>query len=129
MNILCFLQLHFTVQVTDPILLPPYKGSAIRGGFGYALKRISCVIKEQSCSNCLLKEKCVYSYIFETSPPKNSVFKGKYSLAPHPFIIIPPFDTKSYYEPDESISFELVLIGRAIEYLHILFMHFTNLEK
>jgi hypothetical protein len=31
------------------LLLPPYKGSTLRGGFGNAFRRISCALKEANC--------------------------------------------------------------------------------
>ncbi|RLB13075.1 MAG: CRISPR-associated protein Cas6 [Deltaproteobacteria bacterium] len=107
----------FTIKAKSDLELPPFKGSTLRGGLGYALKKIACVANEKSCDDCLLKEKCVYSYIFETRPPRDSSFKQKYLFAPHPFIILPPLATKTCYKTGEYLSFELVLIGKAIEYL------------
>ena len=49
--------------------LPQYSGSTLRGGFGCIFKRLVCIDKYKECSDCILKAKCVYSYIFETAPP------------------------------------------------------------
>ncbi len=35
----------FHLKAKTPILLPPYKGSTLRGGFGHAFKRVVCTIK------------------------------------------------------------------------------------
>ncbi len=35
----------------------------------------------------------------------------------HPYILSSPLDGREEYEPDEELIFELVLVGRAIEYL------------
>ena len=41
----------------------------------------------------------------------------KYDRAPHPFIIDPPLDTRTRYEPGSALDFRLTLIGKAIDYL------------
>ena len=44
-----------TLEAKEPIILPPYKGSTLRGGFGNAFRRVVCVIKGTDCRECLLK--------------------------------------------------------------------------
>lgn len=61
---------QLTISPIDKITLPIYKGSTFRGGFGYAFKRIVCISSHKDCSECLLKEKCIYSYVFGTPPPQ-----------------------------------------------------------
>ena len=63
---------RFTICARDHIRFPAYKGAAFRGGFGYAFKRVVCVTKNRECDDCLLKQKCIYSYIFETPPPQDT---------------------------------------------------------
>lgn len=69
-----------------PIRLPDYPGSAWRGAFGHALKRTVCVVRNTPCNQCLLKNACAYSYVFETPPPANTEKMRKYTAAPHPFV-------------------------------------------
>jgi hypothetical protein len=83
-------QVDFTLKALEPLILPPYKGSTLRGGFGAAFRRIVCVIRDKECADCLLKGTCVYSYIFETPPPADTAVMRKYQAAPHPFVIEPP---------------------------------------
>lgn len=118
-----------TLRALDVIELPPYKGSTFRGGFGTAFKKVVCTIKGTECDNCLLKSKCIYSYIFETPPPEDSEILRKYENAPHPFIIEPPPETKRIYKPGETITFNLVLIGKAIDYLAYFIYTFIELGK
>ena len=42
-----FAQFQFLLQATDRLYLPEYKGSALRGGFGYAFKKVVCALKEK----------------------------------------------------------------------------------
>ncbi len=93
-------QLGFTLKALEPLILPPYKGSTLRGGFGAAFRRIVCVIRDKECSDCLLKGKCVYSYIFETPPPADTTVMRKYEAAPRPFVIEPPFERKRVYRSE-----------------------------
>ena len=84
----------FKIVAEDKLCLPQYKGSTFRGGFGNTLRKVVCIAKKEECCTCLLKEKCIYSYIFETPPPKNTKILRKYPYAPHPFVIEPPLETK-----------------------------------
>lgn len=122
-------QFLFRLTAREPIILPAYKGSTLRGGFGYAFRRVVCAIKDKECPDCLLKEKCIYSYVFETPPPSDTKIMRKYKSAPHPFIIEPPRERRRGYKPDDEINFGLTLIGRAIDYLPYFIYTFDELGK
>jgi len=113
----------------DIIILPSYKGSTLRGGFGYALKRVVCAIRDKECPDCLLKEKCVYSYVFETPPPSDTKIMRKYKSAPHPFVIEPSPERQRVYKSGDEIHFGLILIGRAIDYLPYFIYTFDELGR
>ena len=120
---------RFTVCAKEYIRFPSYKGSAFRGGFGYAFKRVVCVIKGKECDDCLLKQKCIYSYIFEPPPPQDTEMLRLYPKVPHPFVIEPPVTEKQTFEPGEEFPFHLVLIGNAIDYLPYFIYTFAELGK
>jgi len=120
---------RFTISAKEHIRFPPYKGSAFRGGFGYAFKRVVCVIKDKECDDCLLKQKCIYSYIFETPPPEDTEMLRLYPKVPHPFVIEPPITEKQTFEPGEEFPFHLILIGNAIDYIPYFIYTFTELGK
>ncbi len=122
-------QFNFKITAKEPLILPAYKGSTFRGGFGYAFKRVVCAIKDKECLDCLLKEKCIYSYVFETPPPSDTRIMRKYKTAPHPFIIEPPSERRRGYKPGDEIQFGLTLIGRAIDYLPYFIYTFDELGK
>ncbi len=47
-------------------LKPPYfTGSMLRGTFGYALKRVTCINPSYSCDGCFAKDNCLYYNFFE----------------------------------------------------------------
>lgn len=120
---------QFIIKAKDALLLPYYKGSTFRGAFGNAFRRIVCALKRNDCADCLLKEKCIYAYVFETSPEHgdNIMGIGKYEKIPHPFIIEPPEETTRTYRPDDELSFGLVLIGKALNYLPYFIYTFDEL--
>jgi hypothetical protein len=121
----------FTIKVQDTINLPYYKGSTFRGGFGNAFRSVVCTLRKKECKDCMLCESCIYAYIFETSPVKNTEIMGmdKYKKILHPFIIEPPDETRHTYNQGERISFGLVLIGKAIDYLPYFIFTFDELGK
>ncbi|WP_027365622.1 CRISPR system precrRNA processing endoribonuclease RAMP protein Cas6 [Desulfotruncus alcoholivorax] len=111
------------------LYLPPYKGSTLRGGFGNAFRRIACAQRAQECLSCLLKINCPYAYIFETAPPPDADVLRNYAAVSKPFIIEPPLETKTYYAPGEVLYMNLLLFGRAIEYLPYFIVVFRELGE
>ncbi|MDI9571327.1 MAG: CRISPR system precrRNA processing endoribonuclease RAMP protein Cas6 [Pseudomonadota bacterium] len=48
--------------------MPEYKGSTFRGVFGHALRSVVCALRRRSCADCLLATRCLYPFVFETTP-------------------------------------------------------------
>lgn len=124
-----FARFQFLLKALDSLHLPVYKGSTLRGGFGHAFKKIVCVKREKICQTCLLKGKCVYSYVFETPPPPDTLKMKKYPFVPHPFVISPPLEEKRTYLENDTLCFELTLIGKAIDFLPYFIYTFEELGK
>lgn len=126
-----YLKTSFTIEAIDSLMLPYFKGSTFRGGFGNAFRRVVCALKKKDCKECLLKTRCIYAYIFETAPPEGTQIMGmaKYITIPHPFIIEPPEDTGKKFNPGEELAFSLILIGRAVEYLPYFIYTFNELGR
>ena len=117
-----FLTLRLHMRVEEPLELPVYKGSTLRGAFGAVFKDTVCVVPHQDCPRCMLQSHCAYPYIFETPVPKDSKRMRKYPSAPHPFILLPPLSSQRHYNSGETICFNLTLIGRGIDYIpHFIF--------
>ncbi|MGA1871275.1 MAG: CRISPR system precrRNA processing endoribonuclease RAMP protein Cas6 [bacterium] len=121
-----FSKFVFTIKGESELLLPAYKGSTIRGGFGHAFRRIVCVFKNRECSDCLLREKCIYSWVFETPVPAETQMMRKYTAAPHPFVIDVLMND---HHADAAIRFGLILIGRATDYLPYFIYAFEELGR
>lgn len=123
--------INLTLVAETEIKLPDFKGSAFRGGFGNVLRKITCVLKRLDCTECPLKLKCIYSYIFETPPePQAEVLNmSKYEKVPHPFVFEPPETKKRVFFPDDEIYLKIVLIGKAIEYAPYFVFSLSELGK
>jgi CRISPR-associated endoribonuclease Cas6 len=119
----------FSIKGETDLLLPEYKGSTLRGGFGQAFRRIICVCRGKECSDCLLKQQCIYSWVFETPVPDDAKIMRKYPTAPHPFVIDPPGGEQKFYGKDEEFNFGLILIGKAIDYLPYFIYTFEELGR
>lgn len=98
---------RFHYDTTQPIRLPDYPGSAWRGALGHALKRTVCVVRNTPCTQCLLKNACAYSYVFETPPPADAEKMRKYTAAPHPFVL----RLSEKLASETSYSIDLTLFG------------------
>lgn len=122
---------NFKIEAIDTLALPDYKGSTFRGAFGYAFKKIVCALRKNDCHDCILKTKCIYSYVFETSPSEGADIMGmnKYLKIPHPFVIEPPEESIRIYSPHDILSFNLILIGKASDYLPYFIYTFDELGK
>lgn len=126
----CLTTYRFTLTPLTQIGLPPFKGSALRGGFGHAFKSMVCFQPEvKSCADCLLRYDCPYSYVFETPRPlESSVLRGNERI-PLPLVIEPPLDGLSEYAPGESLTFCVILIGKAVDFLAYFIVTFQELGR
>ncbi len=107
----------FFLRPESHLYLPGYKGPAFRGGFGYAFESIVCPTHDLDCIHARLGEQCVYSEVFETPVPRDSVVMRKYPHAPHPFVLTPPLDRNSSFDSTKELCLELALVGRAIKWI------------
>lgn len=107
---------RFLFEVTSPMSLPDYAGSAIRGAFGHALRRIACMTHEPSCPECPLYRSCPYSLIFESpAPPAHEL--QRFNRIPNPYVIEAPLFGRRLLTEGEALSFSVVLFGRALHQL------------
>lgn len=83
---------QFVCRAREQIILPKYKGAVFHGGFGFALKEISPYYYKRLCEA---------------------------QSRPNPHILLPPLDDAREYLPDHIFSFELTLVGNAVEYFPV----------
>jgi hypothetical protein len=107
-------------EAVEPLDLPAYLGSTLRGAFGHAFRAVACPAPRGM--ECPVPSQCPYHVIFETSPPPGSDALRTHDEISRPFVIS-PLNSKSdehgvrrMFRPGNEISFDLVLIGRAQEF-------------
>ncbi len=106
-------RLDFTAS--GPVRLPAYAGSAWRGVFGHALKRLVCVTREPTCPPCLLYRSCIYPYLFETPPDPAMGKLRKYPAAPHPYVLRP--GPGGAHPVGAKVTVDVVLFGQGNRHL------------
>ncbi|NLC58652.1 MAG: CRISPR system precrRNA processing endoribonuclease RAMP protein Cas6 [Armatimonadetes bacterium] len=110
---------RFRLAFERPWTADGWAGNALRGAFGWALKRGCCIVAQTDCRQCLLRRQCAYAYLFETAPPTGSDRLRKLTDIPRPFVFEP---IEAQADDETTLEFGLVLVGRAIDYLpHFVF--------
>lgn len=97
--------------------MAPFIGSTIRGAFGNILKDIYCVEPPGKCSDCMLRNRCVYTYLFE-SGWYFSNGECQQAGVPQPYVFEPTVnaETKS---GKVKIKLGLLLFGNSIDYVPV----------
>jgi len=108
--------------------LPSFKGATFRGGFGYTLKRICCVMEESSCNDCMLRTKCIYCLFFETKNNKEHNFLG-FLEPPRPFALELPVDEKRVYQQGETLEINILIFGNQVQFLPYIVLTFSELGR
>jgi len=107
------LQLQFKCQLLDDLFCPADKlGNTLRGAFGMAFKRLSCV-KSGGCEGYCTGE-CLYGQVFE---PKITNGPGPSGLVdpPRPFVFV-PMPHASVYKAGDFLDFSINIFGEMTRY-------------
>jgi hypothetical protein len=120
---------RFSCLFEDDAVLPSYKGSTFRGVFGRALRRVVCALKRKDCSECLLRERCIYYQVFETPSHSEEAGGSRVASPPHPFVIEPPSTAETHFRKGDPFEFQLLLFGKANDYLPYFIYAFDEMGK
>ena len=118
-----FYSYRVRLLATENIYLPNFSGSTLRGAFGHALRKVSCMSKMDNHQNCILKNKCPYFLSFETTRKDTPSGLRTY---PHPFILEPPINTRKINAGNQ-FDFKFVLIGKAVNVLPYFILAFNQM--
>jgi hypothetical protein len=95
---------RLVLRAVEPASLPAFVGSTLRGAFGHALKDAVCVMPHRNCDRCMVMDRCLYPYLFETVPPSDSAQLKGQQQAPHPFILTPELSPEVAPEVAQTVS-------------------------
>lgn len=111
--ILKLAHLIFEFEAEGDCSLPIFMGPMLRGAFGFALKRLVCVMRNRPCEGCSLEFACSYPTVFSPSPSPSFESERVYSKLPPPFVLRILSDGGKL-ESGQTLKFSLTLIGTAI---------------
>jgi len=122
---------QLTIRMTEKARLPEYKGSMFRGAFGWAFRNAVCVTRAQECTGCLLQSVCSYFRVFETEvPPDNTVpFMNGVRKMPHPYILLPPLETRRDFSAGDEMIIGLSLLGETAKMLPYFIYSFQQMGQ
>jgi hypothetical protein len=121
---------RFTIAPLQPLAVPAVnKANMLRGGFGNAFRRLCCVPQCRDTKNCPLANSCPYKAVFEPSPPPGADRLSKNQDIPRPFVFRAPQTQQTQFKHGERFEFELVLIGRALDFLPYFVLSFRELAQ
>lgn len=121
---ICKVELQLMGKTT--LDLPEFAGSTIRGAFGNVLRETVCVQPNTKCQHCVLRNRCVYTYLFESGWYFSSGDRQQ-SGVPQPFVFEPPSDQNTSKEGELRLG--LLLYGDAIDYLPYFTYCFSRLGQ
>ena len=95
----------FRFAPESAVRLQPFSGSAWRGAFGHAFKRLVCTAGLRPCAGCPLATTCLFPRFFGTDGAAD---------AARPFILAPaPTPRGGWLAPGESLPVQLTLLREA----------------
>jgi hypothetical protein len=119
---------RFTIAPVQPLEVPAVnKGNMLRGAFGHAFRRLCCIPRCKDAQVCLLGPTCPYKAVFEPSPPPGADRLSKNQDIPRPFVFRASQTHKTRFLGGERFEFDLVLIGRALDFLPYFVLSFREL--
>lgn len=130
--------IRFTLEAEDDIVLSPqFPVDTLRGGFGRAFREVTCPFganRSERCETCDRVRSCLFAYIFETilgstHPLVISGALRNTPKAPPPFAIRYAPESPTRFGPGETIAFDLILIGKALDYFSYFVHCFSELGR
>jgi hypothetical protein len=103
---------RFAFRATFSFHLNDWSGSMLRGAFGHALKRASCMTRQRECGECPLYQTCPYPAIF--APPPREETLHRFNKPPVPYLFEPESWGAKEIQTGDAFIFSMVLMGRAI---------------
>ncbi|MDD5206232.1 MAG: hypothetical protein PHS17_12465, partial [Desulfobacterales bacterium] len=127
---ICFSVYRLTLEPEDPIELTRInKGITLRGAFGTVFRRLVCHDLRADCRTCGLRENCPYCFVFNPLVPPDAQRLRLNQDIPRPFVIKPPLDDASTYQPGSRLIFDLVVVGRGQDFLPSFIVTFEELGR
>ncbi len=124
---LSFCRVSFNLQLARPYRFRGYLGATLHSVLAMNLKNLVCPdARHTRCENCASAQTCVFSYVVLSPRPSKGGLHYENQNYPHPYVLEPP--PANATEDDGRLSFGLILIGRAKEYLPMFVRAFERIR-
>lgn len=110
-------RLRVTLMAQQPVTLPDYLGSTLRGALAMAFRRMVCTYGMRPCDGCPVQNRCHYPALFDTPNTTGDQKIRRMRNIPHPIVIEPPSYHPPRFHQGDLLPFEVVLIGNGIRFL------------
>lgn len=119
--------LAFNATVVTPLLLDDQAGSSIRGAVVNGLLDKFCVNKAlPTCTDCPLLRVCPVATLVA---PMREDGEGSRGQLPRPYVVRPPAGERRQFEPGETLTFGMGLIGPVAQLFPYVFMAAQEIER
>lgn len=113
-------RLEFRLRALERARLPAFPGPALRGAFGRAVERKSCLESIDRCvsSGCTAPSRCFYTYLIDTTEAWSVTPRKGQAKPPVPYVLSAsslherPSSPLVELEPGDELAFRLTLLGR-----------------
>ncbi len=116
-----------TFEAVEPLDLPAYLGSTLRGAFGRAFRQLCCPARPGE--PCPIPAMCPYHLMFETAPPPDAEALRTHDEIPRPFVIAAPAAAAVAYPAGAEVAFDLTLVGRARDFFPHFVVTFREVDR
>jgi len=98
-----------TLEATRSLHWPHFAGSTLRGAFGRALRRATCITGQDECTGCPLRNSCAYGVVFDPAAPAQPLHPSFRDGLPR-YLVQPPALGASQLPAGQTQSFNLLLL-------------------
>jgi hypothetical protein len=119
---------RFVLEPENRLALHPRNpGNTLRGTFGSTFKRLVCPSPHECRETCRLTAVCPSGQIVEPRPPPGTDRLSLNQDIPRPFVFRPPNGHEATARPGDSLPFDVILIGKALDYFPYFLVTFHEL--
>ena len=104
---------RFAYTALEDGVLRAFGGSAWRGVFGHALKRVVCAMRLRPCAGCPLIDGCPYPALFDGHVPAQAARPSGIDLVTVPYVFAPEHRGDTVFVAGDTVSTILTLVGTA----------------
>ena len=118
-------RLRFSLEVSAPAQLPPYKGDLLRRALLWHLGSIWCRERDRCRERCQQPRDCLFGLLLEPVPDPNwsqPLQRLMGSTPPPAYVLWDDQNRRRQVEPGDPFSFELTLIGDTAAHQHLAFV-------